>query len=79
MREIKTLELTKEQLDEKYGKDAFILKGLYEDKNVYELKPKSTGLTGIPMIALEQDGIFEVHRDLKTLKALQFCTPIKSQ
>lgn len=78
MREVKIGGLTKEQLDEKYGKDAFILKGRYEDMNVYVLKPKSTGLTGIPMTALEKNGIFELHRDFIGLKALRLSTPIDS-
>lgn len=78
MREVKIGDFTKEQLDEKYGKDAFILEGRYKDMNVYVLKPKSTGLTGIPITALEKDGIFELHRDFIGLKARRLCTPIES-
>ena len=78
MREVKIGDFTKEQLDEKYGKDAFILEGCYEGSNVYLLKPKSTGLTGIPLIALEKDGIFELHRDSIGTHAWTLCTPIES-
>ena len=78
MREVKIGDFTKEQLDEKYGKDAFILEGRYEERNVYVKKPKSTGLTGIPLIALEKDGVFELHRDFIGLDAWTNCTPIES-
>ena len=78
MREVKIGDFTKEQLDEKYGKDAFILEGRYEERNVYVKKPKSTGLTGIPLIALEKDGVFELHRDFIGLDAWINCTSINS-
>lgn len=78
MREVKLGGLTKEDLDEKYGKDAFSLEGRYKDMNVYVLKPKSTGLTGIPITALEKDGIFELHRDFIGLNAWTNCTSINS-
>lgn len=78
MREVKIGGFTKEQLDEKYGKDAFILEGCYEDFNVYLKKPKSSGMTGIPLIALEKNGIFELHRDFIGVKAWTNCSPINS-